>query len=267
MREGVARERADKSNGLPADGRAATRPDARAIDKENVMAKKGLLALALAAFVAGGAFAQLQVPPLQFSAGGGFVFDGGRVGGESFSESDFSIISRLNHTGFGGFVFLDVTFAELSIAFMGGPAQESAEMSGGGLSVNASRTGSFTALDFSLVGKFPFALGGGNFTVFPMLGFGYNLVLSSNDEDGNDRFERMDNHSATDLSTFRITLGGGADFDINPNLFFRTSVLGYYRFAPSYFRDLANEASEHGVNVSSHGGFGATVRLAVGVRF
>jgi len=253
---------------LPAERRVATRSGARAIDKENDMAKKGLLVLALAAFVAGGAFAQLQVPPLQFSAGGGFVFDGGRVGGTSFNESGFSVSQHINHIGFGGFVFLDATFAELTIAFMGGPAPFTMEMGYDGVTISETLSGSFTALDFSLVGKFPFALGGGNITVFPMLGIGYNVVLSSNDEDGNDMFEGNDEFSATDLSTFRITLGGGADFDINQNLFFRATVLGYYRFAPSLFRDLvADEMRRYGISANYHGGFGATVRFAVGFRF
>jgi len=229
--------------------------------------KRGFLVLVLAAFVVGGAFAQLEVPPLQFSVGGGFVFDGGRVGGISFDEHGESFSNHLNHIGFGGFVFLDATFAELAIAFMGGPATDHWEASWNGSSESDSHTGSFTALDFSLVGKFPIAIGGGNITVFPMLGFGYNVVLSSRDEDGYDMFEYMDDHSATDLSTFRITLGGGADIDINENLFFRASVLGYYRFAPSLFRDLADEMSEPGFSINSHGGFGATVRLGVGFRF
>jgi len=211
------------------------------------MAKKGLLVLVLAAVVAGGAFAQM--PSLEFSAGGGFVFDGGRVGGMSGGGLD----DNLNHIGFGGFLFLDATFAELAISFMGGPALANWEFSEYGVSESGSESGSFTALDFSLVGKFPIALGGGNMTVFPMLGIGYSVVLSSIDDE---------EFSASDLSTFRITLGAGADFDINENLFFRASVLGYYRFAPSLYRDFANFPG-----IDAHGGFGATVRLGIGFRF
>ena len=223
------------------------------------MAKKGLLVLVLAAVVAGGAFAQ------GFDIGGGFVFDGGRVGGMSASGQGASSSDYLRHTGFGGFLFVGASFAELAIAFMGGPATDQWEFSEGGVTESGSHSGSFTALDFSLALKLPMPFSD-NMTVFPMLGIGYNVVLASRDEDGNDMFDSSD-FSASDLSTFRIALGGGADFAINEGMFFRASVQGYYRFAPSLFRDAADEWNAFGVNADSHGGFGAIIRLAVGLRF
>jgi len=218
--------------------------------------------LVFAAFVAGGAFAQVQL-----SAGGGFVFDGGRVGGLSLEAFGESFSEHINHFGFGGFAFLDATFAELSFGFMGGPARFGWEVSWPGGSESDTMSGSFLALDFSLLGKFPIVLGGGNMTFFPMLGIGYNVVLSSRDEDGNDNFERSDD-SATELNTFRIQFGIGGDIDLSDTVFFRGSILGQYRFAPSLYRDIADGRSVvPGLSVDHHGGFGVSVRLAIGVRF
>ena len=220
------------------------------------MKRKLLVLMALAAFVAGGAFAQVQ-----FSAGGGFVFDGGRLGGYNYDFGEESGSFRMNHFGFGGFVFLDATFAELTIGLMGGPTRSTSEISFMGLSDGETYDGSFMAMDVSLLGKFPIHVGGGS-TVFPLLGFGYNLVLSASDEDGNDVFEGNDQHSAADLSAFRIKLGVGGDFNLSQNVFFRASLLGYYRFASSFHNDMADLP-----DVESEGGFGGIVRLAIGFRF
>ena len=215
------------------------------------MTKKLLAALAVSALVTGGAFAQVQL-----SAGGGFVFDGGRTSGMSMDAVDVS--AHETRLGFGGFAFLDATFAELSVGFMGGPMSYTAT----GLGVSYTEDGfSFTALDFTLLGRFPIAVGGGNITVAPLLGIGYNLVLGATYE-GNDVFEGSDD-SASDLSNFRILLGVGADFDINDNLFFRAQALGRYSFANSMTRDEVSGVD--GLNAT--GGFGATIRLSVGFRF
>jgi len=235
--------------------------------------KRGILVLVLAAFVAGGVFAQVQL-----SAGGGLLFDGGRVGGAVYEYNvpgeAYSLSYALNHFGFGGWVFFDATFAQLSIAFMGGPARF-----GGIYSCCCSSheitliNGSFLALDISLLGRVPFTVGDGNISIFPLFGFGYNLVLSSSGDHDDDEWNwnmifELFNNSAADLSTFRIKLGFGSDFDINESLFFRAQVLGYYRFAPRLFRDWVEEDAGLGPNerVFHQGGFGGSIKLGIGFR-
>jgi len=46
-------------------------------------------------------------------------------------------------------------------------------------------------------------------------------------------------------------------------VFFRFSILGNCRFAPSVVRDWADEWGDDGRN----GGFGASVRMGIGVKF
>jgi len=237
--------------------------------------KRGFLVLALAAFVAGGVFAQA---PVQFSFGGGFSFDGGRLGGVLYEwsgsgagwSSSESELHFVNHQGFGGHIFFDATFVELSIGLMGGPAHwgmhEEVEWTENGDSGSGVwreyDSGRFLALDFSLLGRLPIAIGDGNVSVFPLLGIGYNIVLRSRTLDGEDMFEYTNDHSASSLSTFRLQFGIGGDFDITSNVFFRLSILGNYRFAPSLFRDWADDwDGDH------RGGFGGSMRMGIGFRF
>jgi len=203
--------------------------------------KRGFLVLVLAAFVAGGVFA---VP---LSAGGGFAFSGGRIGGVSYG-SDFI---GANALGFGGFAFFDATFVEASIGFMGGPTNMVMVLDG---DRETERSGSQLSLELSLLGKFPFDLGA--VTLFPLLGIGGNIVVSASDDDGNS----IDDPG--DASTFRIKFGAGADFDINDNLFFRVQGLGWYGFPPSFASDL-----EDAFGGDAAGGFGGSLRLGIGFRF
>jgi len=247
------------------------------------MAKRGLLVAVLAALVAGGVFAEEMgngyddrlypaeeavngqelrpqaegagrpswVPPLRFSAGGGLVFDGGTLGRNEWNRTmlgydHFSI----DVFGFGAFVFADATFAELSIGIHGGPATTWFN--------RTSVSGSFFALDFSLLGKFPFSLGGGSFSLFPLLGIGGNIVIAAS-SDGVSFYDQTGDSPASKLSTFRIHWGAGADFDLNKSMFLRVSALGNYRFPPAIFTDYA-------ATRFYYGGFGGTVKIGIGFR-
>ncbi|MCL2599820.1 MAG: hypothetical protein FWD88_01365 [Treponema sp.] len=241
------------------------------------MAKKGLLALVLAAFVAGGVFAQ----DIRFSAGGGFIFDGGRVGGIGFEDRDewtggweeWEDLMFVRHSGFGGFVFLDATFAELAISFMGGPAVFGgrgswSDSDGDSGTWHEGMFGSFLALDFSLLGRFPVAVGDGNLSIFPLLGIGFNVVLASRDANGDGIFDEMGyydefDHGPTSLSTFRIQFGAGADIDIADNVFLRIQGLAHYRFPASFF----NDTDLWGNDANPRGGFGGTAKIGIGFRF
>ena len=209
--------------------------------------KKGLVVLVLSVFLAGGVFAS----PFQLSAGGGLLFDYGfndlEVSAPLGAGGEYSV----DNMGFGVWGFFDITFAELSIAFMGGP-------SGLGFPVAVDVDGSFVALDFSLLGKFPFSVGRYS-AIFPLLGIGYNLVLSAT-YDGNSF------NNPGELSTFRIQFGLGADFGISQTMFIRTSLLGAYRFAPRYLSDLADYLERVPLVSTDTFGFGFTFKIGLGFR-
>ncbi|MCL2557001.1 MAG: hypothetical protein FWE09_00820 [Treponema sp.] len=209
------------------------------------MIKKVLIALVIAATASGAAFAEIRM-----SAGAGGSMDMGRIGGMSVDFEGVKMSSNVYHTGFGGFVFLDATYVEFSTAFMFGPTGTTVNLG----PITMTGEGSFMSLDFGLLGRFPFELGAGNISVFPLLGVGYSLVLSTEDPDGN----KLDKPG--DFSSFRIMAGVGADFDIGSGLFIRAQALGRYSFAPKVIR-------ENGDQSNVNGGFGALARVGLGFRF
>jgi len=222
------------------------------------MRKRICLTLFFATFVAGGAFARIPL-----SVGGGVLFDfesGGINAGviEPFVES-YDVSVRYQSMGFGLWGFLDATFVEFSVGIFGGTAHDvwtnEIYMFGlGTLTETYRRDGGFLALNFSLLGRFPFALGDSNISIFPLLGIGYNAVLLSNLFDSGDK------------NAFRIKFGAGGDFDFRGNRFLRVSILGFYRFRTNDERNIVDSLEAIGFNASAHGGFGVGVRVGWGVR-
>jgi len=96
----------------------------------------------------------------------------------------------------------------------------------------------------------------GDITLFPLLGFGYNIVLSSRLRGGRSHPE------PSRLNTFRIKGGMGGDFDLSERLFYRVSVLGAYRFLSRQTRDWADNNDRR----DASGGFGVIVKVGVGFR-
>jgi len=241
---------------------------------------KGLLALAIAALVAGGVFAQARV-----SVGGGVAFNGGSLGGMSVDYRAIKgpkVSNSVSHVGLGGFVFLDAVYAELSLGFGGGPLSVAwKEQPENPYSRNGrAKIGSFTALDIGLLGKFPIALGDGRISVFPLFGFAYSMVVGIKDNDGKKMFESeygdYEYILESDLDNYRLQFGVGTDLGISDNLYLRIQGLGHYRFANKYFKYMAKEAelesagSNYGrpdIKAKATGGFGATVAFAVGYKF
>jgi len=222
------------------------------------MAKKVLLVAVMAALVAGGAFAQV-------SLGGGFSMDGGSLGSTEAKATGFKVNTSLDAWNFGGHLFLDVTYAELSFGFLGGPFSTKFTMEEEGDKEDQTIDGSSTAMDISLLGKYPIDLG--SMSLFPMLGVGYSAVLSASDKDGKDMFGGGDT-KAGDLSNFRLLLGIGGDVTITNNLFFRSSLLGSLRFASKVIDDMTKSMDTmDGGSAKSGLGFGVALKLALGYKF
>ena len=225
----------------------------RATDKGKQVAKKGLMVLVIAALVAGGAFAQVQM-----SAGGGLVFNGGRLGGVS-SDKDFM---GENHIGFGGFLFFDATYAELSLGFTGGPTNAVVVFDG---DKETEKSGSMTGLDIGLLGRYPIEVG--SLTVAPLLGLAYNLVIGMKDADG-EKIESDGDFKVSDSSNLRLQLGVGTDLSINDNLYVRIQGLGHYRLPSKSYTDSAKFMKDLGDDkAKAAGGLGGTFTLALGYKF
>jgi len=249
------------------------------------MAKRFLLVSALAAFVAGGVFAQMP----QMSVGAGYIQNRGSIGGlyndnyvrDGVAGFTSNRIGLANQNG--GFVFFDATYGELAIGLMhtllGYKVVHDTQNNSGSYEKADTSTlyylgSTALAMDISLLGKYPVAVG--KMTVFPLLGVGYNMTLSQknsrgkkeefkNDDGTKQTWANKDEKKAADWSTFRIQLGAGADFDVTDRIFVRTQGLAQYRFAAKAYSKA--DIAETDNNTKSKGGFGGSFTIAVGYKF
>jgi len=231
------------------------------------MARRILLVSVLAAIVAGGAFAQVR-----FSAGAGYI-DSGRNMGAMAEESVYSeatINYRKNQLG--GFLFLDATYAELSLGLMSGvfsaPGVSTSKSDNSKSGASAGGFDSVLSMDIGLLGRYPIRVA--KITVSPLLGVGYNLVLSAKLDTGNDIRWGEDRYAdgAGDYSSIRIMLGAGADFDVTDRIFARAEYMAHYTFAPKAIAKVVErEVKDATRSKSKSGGIGGTYTFAVGYRF
>lgn len=209
---------------------------------------------------------------MPLSVGGGFALQTGELGyievrtgnNGNFTAAE-NMAKGFSHTGFSGFVFADAKFAELAIGFMGGPLKWRT----GSLETVGAQTGSITSLDFSLLGKLP--IGDKKFTIFPLLGIGYNAVLSAK-LNANGKKENIPGTKSSDFSVFRMTAGIGGDVDVGRKMYLRTEFLVYMGFPSKFLKDLAaktNAEIQGAPEASVYQGkpVGFTFKLAAGYRF
>jgi hypothetical protein len=200
------------------------------------------LGLLIAAVSAAGAFA---LPEFKLSAGAGGYFTsdfGGGVGnGSSKIETPYA--------GGGGFVFLDATYAELSLGFFTGGGTTK----GFGGDVKTSLAG----LDIGLLGKFPIDVSE-KLSVFPLLGITYRAVLSA-------KTEGTEADKPGDASALWVKGGGGLDFSLTDKLYLRGGLLYGLRLASKSETDMADSLG--GGDTKPLLGHGLEVKFAVGYRF
>jgi hypothetical protein len=220
--------------------------------------KKRMLLLVLAAVVAGGAFA---LPEFKLSAGAGGYFTSDFGGGAEASFMGYTMSIKTPYAGGGGFAFFDATYAELSLGVFGGGGTMKADM---GYSMEMDM--SFTGLDIGLLGKYPFTISE-KLSVFPLLGITYRVVLSAEDEDGNEYEGIVTSGKPGDFSALWFKFGGGLDFSFTDHVFLRGEALYGLRLANDAENDIADYVSALGVDSKTLLGHGLEVKLAVGYRF
>ena len=178
------------------------------------MKKKLVLALLMAALLAGGAFAQININ-MSAGLGGNFGMHMTSYSGGGESESH-------NIVGGGFHAFFDATYAIAKAGmFFGGNSEKHDWGMGDPVTVKTS----FTYFSLGLLGKYPIDLG--SFTLFPMLGFEYNIFMSgkSSAEGESEKFKRSDLDSSSDFDAFILQLGAGADFNLTDKIYLRPSIL------------------------------------------
>ena len=200
-----------------------------------IIMKKRISILVLSALVTTGAFAfDIDIPELTMSAGGGLQF------GAHFHTGDWDFYDPM--IGFGLFGFFDATFVEASLSLGWGFGGFTIPIIDEDVNFNQMNLG------ISLLGKFPFDMG--LFTVFPLVGFGFNIPL----------VQWVDGDSVDDTwnSNFVLSFGAGLDFFLTNELFIRPSLLFDINFRPfgSDFEDASRVMS-----------VGPRLRIAAGFRF
>jgi opacity protein-like surface antigen len=207
--------------------------------------KKIAILMALVLIASAAAFA---LPEFKLSFGGGGMLSVGLGNGvkAEYGGEEYKMTTGL--VGGGGGVFVDATFAELGFAFLGGGAKFKFPGDTGDTELK----GTFSALDLSLLGKYPISLG--SITVFPLLGFDYQIIASAK-IDG----EKADKPG--ELSSFGFDFGGGLDFALTDHLFLRGELLYALRLPSKFQKDTKENFGDNAKYVLGHG---PVVKLAIG---
>ncbi|MDR3013514.1 MAG: outer membrane beta-barrel protein [Chitinispirillales bacterium] len=247
---------------------------------------------ALVGVVAGvmlGAFSMVSAVELSAGVSGvfGMDFGAGLLGiSEKWDDEEFS--TSVPWTGGGFNVFFDATYAELGVGLTFGGGKP--KLVYNGKDITSEEYGdeelkmSFTALNLSLVGKYPIAIAN-NMTIFPLAGIEYKMVLSGKTTYGNEE-EKWDgktvtygdefysytyaDHKASEFSRFGLKFGAGMDIALNDNMFLRPVVAYNLRFANKISKDEIDgweEWADDDDEVKATMGHGLTISVGLGFRF
>jgi hypothetical protein len=197
------------------------------------------------------------------SAGGGGLLGGlftryTLTAGGSMNGSPVHIKSGqdINQLNYGGFLFFDATWAELSLSVQGGAYQYKETYDYGapeGPVVNKG-SGTEAMIGVSLLGKYPFRLSE-QFTVFPLAGIEYRIaVLEYRRTGARNWYDRTDGLRETNSSgnaytlsmwnSFLINAGAGFDFTFYPRLYLRTELLCGFRLQTFYEVDALEKVKK-----------------------
>ena len=222
----------------------------------------------------------LPAADFSLSTGGGFYLGGHftryRISfpiGETVSMSATQDMDQFN---IGGYAFFDATWVEFSVGVHTGLNSYNETMTSPYFMLNEG-TGQETMLNFTLLGKYPFALNE-KFTLFPLAGLEYHVALSQyRQPQGQERKSRTEEYNFDGekytLSYFNamfIDLGAGMDFDLSTSIFFRTELLYNIRLETRQEKDAQKQAragfGATGDSKLSGLSSGPTLRLGVGYR-
>jgi len=210
------------------------------------MVKKGLLVLVLAAFVAGGAFAQMSI-----GLGGNFSNNFNSYKTVTAVGGTESITGGQNVKG-GLFAFLDATLLEVDIGLQ--------FWDGDGIYADKRSTSYFT---LGLYGKYPVQFNG--FSLFPMFGIQLDYGMSSK-TNGDDTYINSSDKAkdmADAMNLFWIKLGVGADLNLSKQMYIRSSFLYGINFGTENTKK-AKENSYYSTYDTFHDGI--DFRVAAGFR-
>ncbi|MDR2479559.1 MAG: hypothetical protein LBD48_09640 [Treponema sp.] len=223
--------------------------------------KKGCILAVFAIVFAHSAFA------VEFTLGGGV---GALMGGlftrytltakGSINNNPADILStqEVDQLNFGGFLFLDATWAEVSFSVQGGSNTWTEAMnakSGSAIVMPdniTTGTGSEMMLGFTVLGKYPIALNE-QFTFYPLAGVELQLaVFEYRQRFGREPYDRTDGVMEADKdgnpcgismwNSFLIDIGTGLDFYFHAPLYLKAELVYAFRLQTFYEVDALEQA-------------------------
>ena len=223
------------------------------------------------------------------SAGGGFLIGGlftrynlNADGIKDGNQIKVDAGQDMNQFNYGGLLFLDATYAELSIAVQNGINNWQQIMDIQGLQSNTPSTGKGweSMFGFMILGKYPFRMGE-RFTLFPLLGVEYQIALVQERAqpdgwvyDRSDGIREQDKdgnaYKLSDWNSFFVTIGAGADFALTGKFFIRGEILYSFRLKTDYEKkNIEYMKAMSGDNDPNLSGLtsGPSLRLSAGYRF
>ena len=212
--------------------------------------KKIALCVLICALAAGA----LSAEGLELSAGGGLFLDVG-VGTASINVLGITTVIDDDQGNFGAYGFFDAAYGEawLGISFVN---EGNISTTIGDLPTVEVRL-AFTKLALGLFGKYPFHLGQ-TFTLFPLLGIQYDMMLSAEGTPTN-----VPGFDAADFNTFWFKLGAGLDFALTQKLYLRFEALFGIGLLNQFEQDMVDN-----LGMDSPGARpGGSARLAAGYKF
>jgi opacity protein-like surface antigen len=249
--------------------------------------RKGLLTVMISAGLA--VCGNMHAADFSLSAGGGGLVGGlfsrytasghGIQGGEAVHAVQTQDITQFNY---GGFVFFDATYAELSISIQNGVNtwEQMLDVELDNIKPDKGK-GWETMMGFSLLAKYPFTLTS-RFSLFPLAGVEYQVALvqkrkmssSSRIYDRtNGIYEKNKDSGALKLSDWNslfINIGVGADFNLVSGLFIRGELLYGFRLMTPYETDgltqLQDAIHNHDLKLAGLTS-GPSFRIGLGWRF
>ena len=229
------------------------------------MLKKSLLILALLIFISGGIFA---LPKFTVSAGIGTYFTSDFGGGLEFQYDKppygavkFSITE--SYFGGGGFLFLDVTYIEISAGFFYVPGKMNIKSYEEGIGIDFQGFG----IDSSIFLKYPFIIND-RAAVFPLLGICYRAFISTEVKtEGSDTESRLMESIFDGLNVIWFKAGAGFDYSFGGSVFLRAEFLYGIRYLNGFESDILDYFKMMGtVGEKTLPGHGLEVKLAIGFR-
>ncbi|MDR2476791.1 MAG: hypothetical protein LBD18_03280 [Treponema sp.] len=216
--------------------------------------------------VAGALTSVLPAAELSLSAGGGALVGGlftrytlSADGNISNNAVTVHADQQMNQINYGGFLFIDATWAQFSVGLQGGNNTFRETMTADSsrqreMDEDISGTSREMMLSFALLGKYPISLNE-TLTLFPLAGIEYQIALAEyrNKNDGRGEYKRTSIREADAngipytlpvWNSFFVDIGGGIDAALPSSLYLRTELLYCFRLQTFYELDTLEKVKK-----------------------